>query len=131
MRARYGRTVVVYASVAVSCLFFSIVYAQYSHGVSSASMTFMFCYPLIGGAGVFTALALLRLPFPPRRAFNAYNSGIATLTVGSTLRGVFEIAGTSSSFQMVFTVVGVAFIVGALIDVLMYERLSDDNQQER
>ena len=78
----------------------------------------MFLCPLIGGVGVFGAMRMLRLRPLPRFSINAYNSGIATLTVGSTLQGVFEIAGTSSPYEMVFAVVGIAFLIAALGGVI-------------
>jgi len=106
--------IIAYAVIAAFCGLFAGIYAQFSHGVSSAAMTFMFLYPLVGGAGIFLLIRLLHLRGFTRVSFNAYNSGVATLTIGSLLAGVFEIAGTSSAFQPVFTVAGVAFIVFAL-----------------
>lgn len=112
---RDKRAIAVYATVAAFCGVFAFVYAQFSHGVSSAAMTFMFLYPLIGGAGMYALMLVLPLRSFGRLSFNAYNSGIATLTVGSLLAGVFEIAGTSSAYQPVFTVVGVALIATAFV----------------
>jgi hypothetical protein len=77
----------------------------------------MFLYPLLGGALLFF---LLRLLFPRADAMNryqpvcsCYHCGIATLTVGGMLRGIFEIAGTSSPYSVVFTVCGWALCTNA------------------
>ena len=41
-----------YAIAAVGCVVFALVYAQFSHGVHSPFMTFMFAIPLLGGAAI-------------------------------------------------------------------------------
>ena len=46
-----------------------------------------------------------------------YNAGIATLTAGSFLRGIFDIAGTSAAYPVYYFVAGTVF-VGA--GVLLY-----------
>lgn len=85
-------------------------------------MTFMFLYPLLGGAAGF--FLLRQFIFKARGcryyrlSYNSYNSGIATLTVSSALKGVFDIAGTSSSYLTVYIVVGIimaAFGIGVLL----------------
>jgi len=45
-----------------------------------------------------------------RTAYNIYNSAVGTLAVGSTLRGIFEIAGTDSPFEKVFWILGLSMI---------------------
>jgi hypothetical protein len=104
------KTALVFLAVSLFCIIFDKIYALFGHGVASAFMSLMFLYPLLGGALPFFLLWL----FVPRAEnvrhyrllYNCYNSGIAALTVGSTLRGVFEIAGTSSPYSIVFTVCG-------------------------
>jgi hypothetical protein len=115
-RARAGKTALVYLGFSGFCVFFDRVYALFGHGVFSAHMTLMFLYPLLGGALPF----FLLWRFLPRSGggsggrvrFNCYNSGIAALTMGSLLRGVFDIAGTASGYCVVFSVCGWA-VTGA------------------
>ena len=100
---------------ALGCFVFARIYALFSHGVSSIFMTWMFLIPLIGGAGVY---ALLRIVAPSLRndaAACAYNCGLATLTVASTLQGIFEIAGTDSPYNEVMAVVGATLVVIAVV----------------
>lgn len=112
---RNRRAVVTYLAAAAFCLVFSRVYAQYSHGVSSPFMTWLFLIPLLGGGAVFAIAAAARRPLFGRVAFNAYNSGVATLTVASALAGVFAIAGTSSGWLVAFVAVGAAFVGAAIV----------------
>lgn len=106
---RAGKAALVYLGFSGFCIFFDRVYALFGHGVFSANMSLMFLYPLLGGALPF----FLLWRFLPRSEaaggrvwFNCYSSGIAALTVGSLLRGVFDIAGTSSPYCAVFSVCG-------------------------
>lgn len=104
---RDKRALIAYVGIGAFCALFSFIYAQFSHGVSSVFMTYMCLIPLIGGAGVLAIQRFTHAPAFSRFSFNAYNSGIATLTIASILRGVFDIAGTASPYLIVFLVVGV------------------------
>lgn len=113
------KTAVVYFAVSVFCMIFDQVYAMFGHGVRSASMSFMFLYPLIGGAAVFLLQFFILPAVSPgsyRFFYNIYHSGIAALTIKSMLYGIFEIAGTSSSYLTAFTVCGwVMMITGCSV----------------
>lgn len=114
------KTAIIFLAVSVFCIVFNKIYAVFGHGVSSDSMTFMFLYPLLCGALPFL-LIWFAGPQPDTVAFyrfsyNIFNSGIALLTVGSLLNGIFEIAGTSSVYLIVFTVFGWTFLsVGIIV----------------
>ncbi|NCB50784.1 MAG: hypothetical protein EOM54_02710 [Clostridia bacterium] len=97
------KTALFYLAAALFCGFFSYVYEHFSHGVYSNYMVFLFMLPLWGGAlpyGVVWLTGFRR--FPGRIAGNLYNSGIATLTVGSCLCGILEIYGTSSAYTRLY-----------------------------
>lgn len=98
------------------------VYGIYSHGVDSAAMTWMFLYPLIGGALYCFVVGKL---FPRithsascRVLLNLHNSGIAALTIASLLKGVFEIAGTSSPHLVYYNATGWGFLAAGLITMV-------------
>jgi hypothetical protein len=77
-------------------------------------MTWMFLYPLIGGALVYLLIEILapriRNAAGFRLSSNLYNSGIALLTVGGFLNGILEIAGADSPYAFLFGVEGWLFI---------------------
>ena len=50
-------------------------------------------------------------PFPGRLAFNLYNSGIASLTVGCIIKGMLDIYGTTNGLMNVYFAVGAVFTV--------------------
>lgn len=112
---KISKTIFVYEFTTVFCAVFSVIYSKFSHKVTSNYMTYMFLYPLIGGIGLFSLLKLLKLPIPKRMIYNIYNSGIATLTLGSCIQGIFEIAGTSSKYQAVYYIIGFSFVLFSLV----------------
>jgi hypothetical protein len=108
-------------AVAAFCLIAANVYALFGHGVRSASMDFMFLYPLLGGTAVFILLAaaLPRLPERFRRisrtGYNLYHSGIAALTAAAMLTGIMEIAGTSSRWPARIRTAGCILTAAAVV----------------
>ena len=110
-------TVLLYGLATLFCIAFNAVYGVFGHGVSSPFMTYAFSFCLVLGVGGF--LVLGRLKLADRIAFNLYNAGIVTLTVGSLLRGVLDIAGADAPYPAYY------FVVGALLTVtgaLLYAR---------
>lgn len=118
-RKQLSKTILVYLILSVIAVIVDKVYGIFSHGVASKAMTWMFLYPLLGGALFYSAINLFFpniIKFTGYRVFyNIYNSGIATLTFGSFLKGILEIAGTNSDYLVFFYIVGVAFILAGFI----------------
>lgn len=116
------RTIEVYLILAFAAVLTDNIYALFGHGVRSASMTWMFLYPLLGGALVYLLIELLipRLSAAAgfRLSCNLYNSGIALLTVGNFLRGILEIAGTESAYVPVFSIAGWGFAAAGMVRFL-------------
>lgn len=78
-------------------------------------MTFLFAWPLC--LGLIPALLIWKLPVVPepgRLSANLYHSGVAALTVNSVLRGIFDIAGTSSNYQVYLAAAGAMLLVGGV-----------------
>ena len=102
-----------YLIAAAGCALFAIVYAQFSHGVHSPFMTFMFAIPLVGGALPALVRKAAKAQPLPRITSQAWALAIAALTIASCRKGVFEIAGTSSSFLVVYVLATIVFLVMA------------------
>ena len=74
-------------------------------------MTYAFLVPLWGGVVPYFALILAdRKIHPNIAAYNLYNSGIITLTVGSIFQGVLEIYGTTNELIYVYVIAGVSLV---------------------
>lgn len=122
IRKKFLKTIVIFIMITIFTFIFNKVYGIFGHGVTSPYMTYMFLYPLVGGV-LFYGIVMLFIPSIVNKKkyrffYNIYNSGIAILTVGSLLRGVMEIAGTSSFYLIFYTLIGwlsVIISISALI----------------
>lgn len=103
-----------YAIAALGCAAFALIYAQFSHGVHSPFMTFMFAIPLVGGAAIAVGSSITHVDLP-RGTRQAWALAIASLTVASCLRGVFDIAGTASPLLVVYLIAAVVFAVSGVV----------------
>ena len=114
-RAGFRRTVISYMGISIFCGIFSLVYNQFSHGVHSPYMTWLFGWPFVLGVIPYAFFAICKpIHAPGRFSFNIWNSGVAALTVSSLLRGIFEIAGTASDYQVwLMGAGGIMLAVGA------------------
>lgn len=122
-----------YLWISLFCACFGAIYEYFSHDVYSGFMIYAFMYPLVGGTLPFYALALRRDSFRPGRiSINLYNSGIATLTVGSIFQGVLEIYGTTNRLVWVYWLVGAGFCaLGLLTFLLKPHKTSTFSEQEK
>ncbi len=90
-----------YLGITVFCLIFFLVYDHFSHGVRSPYMTYLCLWPMLMGLIPSIILMLVkRLPAPDSLAANLYNAGVAAVTMSSCLRGVMDIAGNASVYQV-------------------------------
>lgn len=109
-RSPVRKTFLAYLAVSALCAGFGYGYSLFGHGVYSASMSLMFAYPLLAGALVFLLLSVFIPAANTVRRYrvwlNLYNSGVAALTAGSLLRGILEIAGTTSPYTVCFPAAG-------------------------
>ena len=80
---------------------FGAVYEHFSHGA--------FAVPLVLGA-VPCALAIFRQRYPVRAGLGLWNAGIAVLSVGSVMRGVLDIYGTTNALIAVYPIAGCLFL---------------------
>lgn len=117
------KTVVVFLILSALAVVIDKVYALFAHGVSSDAMTWMFLYPLIQGALFYLLLGSL-LPqldcfYGYRLFYNLYNSGIAVITTGSFLKGIMDIAGTSSVYVNIYYITGYILLGAGVILLLI------------
>ncbi len=111
---------------AVFCMVIFLVYDQFSHGVRSFYMTFLWL-PFLGDGLVQAALAFLSSRFFSPWADRLFHAATAAVTVGFLLRGVFDIAGTGSHYLPVFFVAG-ALLGGASAGVYLRFRLTEKEE---
>ena len=91
------------------------IYEHFGHGVYSYFMIYAFAFPLVLGVLPNLIFAVRGTPRPHKAAYNLYNSGVATLTVGSFFEGVLEVYGTTNDLVYVYLLLGIAFIFSGII----------------
>lgn len=111
------KTAIIYFVFSVIVLVFSLVYSIFSHEVYSNFLSYAFLYPLVGGSVLYILLSFTKTfrKWP----YNFYNAGIATITMGSILAGVNEIAGADTLYYLLYFLVGFILIVLSLITLLV------------
>ena len=121
-----GKTVNVYFMISVFTIAVDKIYAIFGHGVTSSYMTWMFLYPFLGGTMFYLFLEHVFYEMKNcngyRLFFNLYNSGIAAFTVGSFMKGIFEIAGTGSPYTIWYFITGGLFVTFGLVILIKVKK---------
>ena len=60
-----------------------------------------------------------KLLIPARISENLYNAGVGTLTVGSIIKGVLIIYGTTNALSKIYFIVGIGMVVLGITAYLM------------
>ena len=118
--ARFNLGVRAYLPVTAFCGIFFLIYDRFSHGVRSPYMTYLFAWPLV--LGLLPSLLMQAFPRMRRQkrlSADLYHPGVAALTVSSLLRGIFEIAGTASDYQVWLMLAGGVLLLGGLLAYLI------------
>ena len=116
------KTALIYSVFTVFCALFGGVYELFSHGVYSYFMLYAFVFPLVLGTIPFLILYNTSIRIN-RLSSNLYHCGVATLTVGSHVKGVLDIYGTTNSLCILYWIFGITLVVsGILIFALKLKR---------
>ena len=99
---------------ALFCAFFAAVYEAFSFGVYSYFMIFAFVAPLLGCSLPYSIILFRNKNIPGISALRLWNSGIAALTVGSIVRGVIEIYGTTNQLTIIYLIAGGVFCISGI-----------------
>lgn len=111
------KTSLIYLFISLFVMAFGAIYERFSHGVYSNFMIYAFIFPLACGCLPFLLLGFFDCNKKLLTALsrNLYHSGIATLTVGSIIRGVLDIYGTTNYLSDYYWIVGGILLLGGII----------------
>ncbi len=116
--------VLIYGGYSLFLLIFSLVYQIFAHGVHSFYMTWLPCFTFIPGFLPMLAVWKTSLvPEPGELSSDLYHAGVAAMTVSALLRGIFEIAGTTSVYQRMMMQAGIILLVAGLLIYLFQSLL--------
>lgn len=118
-RRRASRTSLIYLIVSLFCVLFGAVYEMFSHEVYSYYMIYAFAFPLLGGTLLFQLISVIGIKhYPHHLSGKLYHSGIAALTVGSIVRGVLDIYGTTNALADYYWIIGgFGVLFGILVEL--------------
>lgn len=122
----------VYLIISIFLVLFGAVYEHFSFGVYSYFMLYAFAFSLVGGALpalIFALRSVHASPWP--MAAWLYRSGIATLSIGSIIRGVLDIYGTANGLIVWYWYVGGGLtLVGAVLYIISLVRKCNQTVSE-
>lgn len=99
-------------------LIFGIVYEHFSFGVYSIYMMYAFTIPLV--LGLIPNIIIYRKNIKiDDMTKTFYNNGVITLSIGSILKGVLDIYGTTNYLLNIYLLVGIFLIVLSIIAILI------------
>lgn len=107
--------------LAIICAVFAAIYESFSHQVYSPFMICAFLFPVILGI-IPDTIRLIRTYKKPlchtrfsSIACTIQQCGIYTLTVGSILRGILDIYGTTNSTSIIYWWIGGLLLIAGFI----------------
>ena len=104
-----------YLLIALFCALFGAVYEVFSHQVFSFYMLYAFAYPLGLGTLPYLLLSLQKEPkVPSLPARTLGHWAVAAFTLGSIVKGVLEIFGTTHRLSFLFWVTGGICLLASL-----------------
>ena len=112
--------------ISVLVLIFGAVYEHFSYGVYSVYMIYAFAIPLLLGVLPFAVMLRFGKRFRLRQSgLKLYHFGIATLTVGSLVKGVLEIYGTTNSLTAFYWMSGALLVLAGLLCAFLPSKETD------
>ena len=115
-KKRFKKTAVSYMLLTLFFFAFSRIYESFSFGETSSHMHYLFALPLAGG--ILLLLFMKMIPNLSRLSLNLWNSAVATITAGMLFRGIVNLSGRSTTLDMPYWYVGVAFAALALFSMV-------------
>lgn len=111
-----GKTALYYLLFTIFCAIFGCVYELFSHEVYSMFMMDAFFIPLIGGVLPFLCMTVgKKIRYPKTISRTLYGFGIVTLTIGSIIKGVLDIYGTTNSLCRMYVYAGAVLVIVAVV----------------
>lgn len=104
---RIEKVCIRYLILSLICGLFGAIYECFSHEVYSFNMIYAFAFLLILGFVPYFVMYIKKIDI----ISNFWNCGTATLTMGSIVKGILDIYGTTNSLVSFYWVVGIALLV--------------------
>lgn len=117
------KTIKIYIVVTVISIIFGYIYEMFSYGEYSNYMRFLFVVPIIGEI-TYEIIYLLKINIT-RATYNLFNSGIAILMSGMLIKGIINISGRYTNYDIIYWILGTIFILSAIIIQIKYKKIEE------
>ncbi|MCR5293978.1 MAG: hypothetical protein K6E30_02230 [Lachnospiraceae bacterium] len=125
------RTAAIYLGVSLFTALFGAIYERFSHEVYSYFMIYAFAFPLAGGVLPFFLLGTVKTKRYPNTVLRyLFHAGIATLTVGSIMKGVLDIYGTTNSLTNFYWFAGIPMVILPVFIFSLPEKKAEEKRNE-
>ena len=92
-----------------------MIYEHFSYSVYSAFMVYAFLFPLLGGCVYLRFRFYLttsgKVKSPDSLSLSIHTAGISFLTVGSLIKGILDIYGTTNKLNLFYWIFGIILII--------------------
>ena len=108
--------------VSIFFLIFGFIYEIFSHEVYSMYMIYAFIIPLVFGFTLYLVIYKMELnKYLNELGMKLYDLSLITFTIGSIMKGVLEIYGTTNKLVSIYLKVGIILmIVSFLLNIIYY-----------
>ena len=113
----YKKRLTIYIFFTIFTLIFGIIYEQYSHEVYSKYMMYAFLIPFIGLI-ISYIFKVFKINIS-KISFDLLDMTIMTFTIGSIIKGVLEIYGTSSKYINCYLYAGIVLTILFLVSLFI------------
>ena len=115
------RQIVKYLIMSIFFLLFALIYEIFSHGVFSSYMMCAFLIPLLMGTFIYGMIYYTKTNrYLSNSAIIFYNTSILTFTLGSIMKGVLDIYGTTNQMISIYSKLGISLIIISIIININY-----------
>lgn len=113
----YKKYVVIYTVFTIFLALFGLIYSIFDRGITSFYMKYNFIYCLIFGVIVYCLLYKF-VKFYNSKINKLYNLSIFTVSIGSILKGIFDISGIDSRYPKYYFLVALTLFIIAFVYLL-------------
>ena len=104
-----------YLSFTIFCVLFGTIYEYFSHGVYTFFMIASFLIPLVLGLIPYGILYMINKELKSNICTDLYDYSVIILTIGSIVKGILVIFGTSNYLTYVYLYVGISLLLLSII----------------
>ena len=110
-----------YLIMSIFFLVLAMIYESFSHGVFSPYMVFAFLIPLLMGFLIYSIIYCTKINnFFSAFSTKIFNSAILTFTIGSVIKGVLDIYGTTNNLVYNYFGLGVVLLIISIVINIKY-----------